>query len=167
MARRVKGGKAFRRLINRLPETVKQELREQLNETGKLLLRRARQRVPVDSGALKAGLSYRVPPKGLYLRVGLVGKPVNRRLYYGRIVEFGRKAKTVVVNRSGRGVRLSGNRFKRQALAKGIKGFYRLHIRAMAPRHFVYATPREAIYRPFQKIWGRAVHDAAQGASDD
>jgi hypothetical protein len=163
--RRVRGN--FRSLIKRLPDSVAEEFRAQLDKTGRQVLSRARQRGPVDTGALKSGLSYKVLPKSLKLKVGLIGKPTNRKLFYGRIVEFGRKAKRVAVNRSGRGIRLSGNRFKRQAIAKGVKGFYYLNVRAMAPRHFVYATPRDAIYRPYQKLWGAAIHRAAQGATDE
>lgn len=162
--RRVRGN--FKSLLARLPESVREEFRKQLEETGKMVLARAQARVPVDTGALKRGLGMRVY-KSLRLRVGLLGKAKNRKLFYGRIVEFGRKAKRVAVNRSGRGVRASGNRWKRQAIAQGVKGFYYLNVRAMPRRPFVYATPREAIYRPYQKIWGRAIHKAAQGASSE
>lgn len=164
MGRRVRGN--VRSLLKRLPDSVREEMHAQLEETGKLALARAQERVPVDTGALKRGLSMRVY-KSLRLRVGLIGKATNRKLYYGRIVEFGRKAKTVVVNRSGKGVRVSGNRWKRQALEAGVRGFYRLRVKPMAARPFVYNMTREQLYRPFQKIWGRAIHRAAKGAGND
>lgn len=164
MTRRVRGN--FKSLLKRLPDSVAEEFRQQLDRTGKTMLQRARSRVPVRTGALKAGLSYKVLPKTLKLKVGLVGKPVNRRLWYGRIVEFGRKAQTVVVNRSGRATSFSGHKWKRRALAAGVKGFYQLRVRAMQPRKFVYSVTREQLYRPFQKIWGKALHRAGQGAND-
>lgn len=164
MARRVRGN--FRSLLKRLPESVTEEVRALQNDTGRMLLSRAYARVPSKTGALKAGLGYSVTPKTLRLRFGILGKAKNRKLFYGRIQEFGRKAKTVIVNRSGRGVRLSGNRFKRQALERGVRGFYRLRVRPMAAKHFVYNSTREQLYRPYQKLWGRALHRAAAGATD-
>lgn len=171
MARRAVRGN-FRSLIKRLPETVAEELRAQLHESGKMLLARARARVPKRTGALSAGLSYKVPPKRLNLKVGLIGKAINRKLYYGRMVEFGRKGQTVDVVRGGlsASVRAAGgrsNRYKALALRMGAKGAYKLRVKPMAPRHYVYATAREQIYRPFQKIWGRAVHRAATGATNE
>lgn len=169
--RRVHGN--FKSLLRRLPETVGEEFRAQHEETGKLLLDRARARVPTRTGALKAGLSYKVLPKSLRLRVGIIGKPLNRKLYYGRFVEFGRKAKTLIATRQGTlqraraaGLNVRANRYKRAALKAGIGGAYRLRVRAMAPRHFVYNVTREQIYRPYQKIWGRAIHRAAAGAGN-
>ena len=175
MARRRTRGN-FRELLKRLPETVADELRAQLEDTGKLVLGRQKARAPVyqgkprkglTPGALREGLSYKVLPKSLRLRVGLVGKATNRKLFYGRFVQFGRKAKTVIANRSGKGIRVSGHKWRRQAEAKGVKGFYKLRVRAMAPRNFIWTTPRDVIARPFQKIWGRAIHRAKQGSADD
>lgn len=159
-------GGNFKRLLGRLPEMVGEEIRKQHEETGRTLLSRALARAPVRSGALRSALAFRVTPKTLKLRFGILGKAKNRKLFYGRIQEFGRKAKTVIANRSGRGVRLSGNRFRRQALERGVAGFYKLRVRAMAPKRFIYNMTREQIYRPYQKIWGRAIHRAAQGAGE-
>src|SRR4051812_40238967 len=98
MARRfLRGDRAFGRLIKQLPEDVSDEIRAQLNRTGQMLLRRAQAMAPVyhgkprkglTPGALKSGLSYKVPPKRLSLKVGLVGKATNKRLFYGYLVEY-------------------------------------------------------------------------------
>lgn len=173
MARRRVGGN-FKSLLKRLPESVAEEIRQQHHETGKILLARAHARVPVKTGKLKAGLSYKVTPKTLKLRFGLLGKRINRKLYYGRMVEFGRKAKTIIVTRKGTlqraraaGLKVRANAYKRAALKAGVGGAYKLRVKAMRPRPFVYVTPREQIYRPYQKIWGRAIHRAAAGATSE
>jgi len=173
MARRSVRGN-FRSLLKRLPESVAEEIGEQHQQTGRMLLARAHARVPVKTGALKAGLSFRVTPKTLKLRFGLLGKRINRKLYYGRIVEFGRKAKTVIATRQGTlqraraaGLKVRANAYKRAALKAGIGGAYQLRVKATRPRPFVYVTPREQIYRPYQKIWGRAIHRAAAGATSE
>lgn len=165
--RRVRGN--FRSLLMRLPESVAEELRALQNETGKMLLARAHARVPVKSGKLKAGLSYSVTPKTLRLRFGILGKAKNRRLFYGRILEHGRKAKTVTKTnavwagyapfRAARGNTVMRPRFTQRSRT------YR--VGPIAPRRFVYNTPREQIYRPYQKLWGRALHRAAAGATSE
>lgn len=100
------------------------------------------------TGALQAGLSYSVTPKRLTLKVGLVGKAINRKLFYGWFVEGGRKG-------GGRGVKRKSAKY-----AQGVG--------AMPPHHFVYvAGLREQIYPPYRNIWGKALAKAAAGASDD
>lgn len=146
--RRVKGDKAFTKLIGRLPDMVREEIREQMNRTGEEQLARMQSEAPVRTGALRGGLSAKVTPSGLRLKVGLVGKPINRKLFYGRIVEFGRKGQTVRARRAG---------------GKP----YLLRIKGMAPRPFVYNVNREAIYAPFRAIWDRALANAAAGVSDE
>jgi hypothetical protein len=171
MPARVRGN--FKSLLQRLPDAVEAEIRQQLNDTGKMLLARARARAPVyqgkprkgrTAGALRAALSYKVPPKRLNLRVGVIGKPAMRRVFYGAFVEFG--------HRIAHGSRLEpvqriaarpGSRAFRLAMARRRAGAGGDYVR---PRPFLYTMSRAEIYAPFQKIWGRAIHNAAAGASD-
>src|SRR5207237_701608 len=113
---RVRGN--FKALLSRLPETVAAELREELAETGKRVLARARSRAPVyrgrrrkgrTPGTLRASLSAKVLAKVLKLKVGIVGKPAARAAFYARFVEFGHR------------IGFRGNRLERRATitAKG------------------------------------------------
>jgi hypothetical protein len=171
VSRRVHGN--FRSLLNRLPSSVSDEVRDLQNETGKMLLARAYARVPTKTGALRAGLGYSVTPKTLRLRFGILGKAKNRKLFYGRIQEFGRRGRTIIVTRRGTlqraraaGLNVRANAYKRASLKAGIGGAYKLRIKPMAAKHFVYNATREQIYRPYQKLWGRILHRAAAGAKD-
>jgi hypothetical protein len=135
-------------LLKQLPQSVTDELRKQLNTTGRSVLALERRRAPVRTGAVQSALSYKVAPVRLNLKVGLVGKAINRKLFYAWFIEGGRKG-------GGRGVK-----------RKSAK--YNQGVGAMAPRHFVYvAGLREQIYPSFRNIWDRALIKAASGASDD
>lgn len=168
--RYVRGDRSFGRLLKRLPDDVTAEIRSQLNQTGRMLLALARRRVPVAKGNLRAGLSYYIPPVRLQLKVGLVGKATNRKLFYGHIVEFGNKAKTVWVVRGGLhpNIRAAGGRSNNyKALAKAMGVGYELRVPARPPRHFVYVATRDQIYAPYRAIWNNALGKAGTGASDD
>jgi hypothetical protein len=146
--RYVRGDRAFGRLIKQLPVAVSDDIRQQMNATGRSVLALQRRRAPMRSGMLQAGLSYSVTPKRLSLKVGLVGKAANRKLFYGWFVEQGRKG-------GGRGVKRKSPKY-----AAGVG--------AMPPRHFVYiAGLLQQIYPVFRSMWDRALVKAASGASDD
>jgi hypothetical protein len=162
----MKGVSAIRSLLKRLPEEVRQELIVQHHLTGREVLGLQKGKVPVDTGALQRGLSMKVLPASTQLKVGLVGKPINRRLFYGRIVQFGRKAQVVIAARthgSIEGRKLFGRGYKNAALKAGIKGVYRLRVKAMRPRNFIYLLTKAQLVEPYTKIWERALLKAAQG----
>lgn len=164
MARRVKGDRAFGRLLKQLPDSVANEIRTQMRQEGAMLVGRMEALAPVKSGAVKGALSWRLPPKQLRLTVGLVGKAINKKLFYAWLVEFGHRiahgkalpdlqkveyARTI----AGRLARLKAKRAMRKI--------------SVPPHHFVFTTPRGALYAPFRGIWVRALRAARQGASDD
>jgi hypothetical protein len=125
--RRIRGDRAFKRLIGKLPETVKGEMVVELNVLGRDQLARERSLVAKRSGKLGNALSFKVLPATLKLKVGLLGKPINKKLFYGRIIEFGRKSKVVDVVRGGLSsrVRAAGgrsNRYKALAHPDGRQG---------------------------------------------
>jgi hypothetical protein len=174
MARRVRGDRAFARLLKQLPVEVSQEAREKLRETGQMLLSRALGRVPVYSGkprkgvtpgALRGGLSFRLAPVRLSLKVGLVGAAINRKLFYGRLVEFGHriargsrlpKLATIDARRGTVSYRLQQARRRQNLRRSGVP-----------PHPFLFTMSRQEIYRPFQRLWGEALRKAAAGATDD
>lgn len=168
--RRVHGN--FKSLLSRLPEAVADELRVQLRETGRQVLSRARARAPVYrgrarkgrvAGTLRSSLSARVLERGLKLKVGIVGKPDAKRAFYARFVEFGhrigyrgnRLAKQPPITARGTTRRLIVARRKRDIRVSGVRA-----------RPFLYTFTRDELYRPYQKLWGRVIRKAAEGATD-
>jgi len=115
--------------------------------TGVQVLAQQRALAPFRTGAVKGALSMRVLPVSLKLKVGLLGKPLNRRLFYAHIVEFGRKAQTVQAKR-----------------ANGTN--YAMRVSALPPRNFIYFA-RDQLYEPFRSIWSKALDKAAAGINDD
>lgn len=145
--RRVRGDRSFRRLLDRLPGSVRQMIVGQMKVTGIQVLAQQRALAPFRTGATKGALSMRVLEKSLKLKVGLLGKPLNRRLFYAHIIEFGRKAQTVQAKRAnGTG--------------------YAMRISALPPRNFIYFA-RAPLYEPFKGIWNKAIDNAAAGLSYD
>jgi hypothetical protein len=157
MARRRKifGDRAFRRLLKNMDEGVRAEAAKRLQELGDRMLPVIRGLAPRRTGATREALSMRVYPRSLRLRVGLIGKPLNRRLFYAHIVEFGRKASTVTVRRRTPG---------------GGRTSYTIRVKAMPARHFVYGPTtdlRKAFERDFRGYWENVLQKAAAGVSDD
>jgi hypothetical protein len=167
---RVRGN--FKALLQRLPETVRAELKAELDETGRMVLARARSLAPVYrgrprkgrvAGTLRASLSAKVLERGLKLKVGIVGKPAAKKAYYARFVEFGhrigypgkRLARQEPVTARGTAGRLIKLRRRREIRQSGVR-----------PRPFLYTFSRADLYQPFQKLWGRAIQRAAQGAGE-
>lgn len=172
MRKRIKGDRSFTRLIKRLPEAVRQELTVELHLAGREALAEQQSKAPVGRGALKRGLSMKVLPKTLRLRVGLIGKPINKKLFYGWIQDKGRKAQTVIVARrnvlaEARKFGGRSNSYKNIALKNKIKGTYKMRVRGMAPKRFVSGVDRERIFSGFRDIWNKALNKAAAGVGDE
>lgn len=87
----LRGAGGFRKLLRQMPEAVKNEMAETLDRTGDELLAAMKADAPVKTGALRAGLAKKLLKASLRLRVGIVTKPLARKLFYARILEFGRK----------------------------------------------------------------------------
>lgn len=173
--RRVRGDRAFKRLIKQLPAAVRQEILAVMQSQGRDELSKEQSLVARRTGALGAGLTMRVLPVSLKLKVGLLGKPINRKLYYGWIVEKGRKAQTVIVVRQANRAAakaaapfLGGTStyYKYVAHKHGLAGTYQLRVGALPPRHFVYTSTREQLYQPYRVVWNNALARAATGVSD-
>ena len=143
----MRGDRAFKRLIDRLPDVVRQEIVGELKVTGTQVLAQQRARAPFKTGAVKGSLTAKVLPRSLKLKVGLLGKPVNRKLWYARIIEHGRKAQTVTAKRAN-------------------TRSYQMRVSATKPRPFIYAFKRDQLYAPFRNIWDRALGKASAGITD-
>lgn len=149
---RLRGDRNFRKILKQLPSSAQDEMGDILEASGIELLAEMRRDVPVASGALKAGLSSKLLRKTLRLRVGLIGTPRGRaKLFYGFIVELGRKARTVTIKR-------------------GPQAGARMRVRQMAARPFVWkkrVAERGRLNERVRGFWGATLADAAQGVGSD
>lgn len=95
----VKGAARTRRLLKRLPDTLRDELGRDMVRAGPQILAAARGGAPRRTGQLQQLLTWRFYARTLRLRVGLLTAGARRGGWYGRILESGRKAQTVQVKR--------------------------------------------------------------------
>lgn len=172
--RRIKGIGRFRRLLRRLPDAVRGELVTEFHVTGRQMVQAVLAKTPNRRGALRAGISHRVLPKSLRLRVGLLGNKAERAgIFYGRIQDLGRRAQVVSVRRYRTGARaLDTARF---ALGNGGKktasltSTYKMRVRAMAPKRFItgrYPDLRRTLNENLRGIFTRSLGKIS-GASDE
>ena len=191
---RVRGDTGFRRVLSRLPDEVRDGMADLLDDFGNKLLAQMKADVPVATGFLKSRLSKRLARRSLLLRVGFVGKgskkmPTRRvtrvvngrrwkapdqfvgHQFYGRFVEFGRKAQTVTVTRRAIRLRMTGNN-KKNGGAREItykSGVYQMRVRAMAARPFIFkrrSQMRSELRARLSNYWGHVLAAAAVGGSD-
>jgi hypothetical protein len=96
-----------------------------------------------------------VSKRSLRLRVGLIGRPLNRRLFFARILEIGRRAQTVNVRRS---------------TSRGGISSYQMRVRAMAPRPSIQSVRvkaiRDTLGGTLRGFWDRTLAQAARGVDD-
>jgi hypothetical protein len=156
----VKGATSFRRLVRQLPDASQAELLVLLNQAGPVIAARMKARTPVlatprkdrQAGALRDGIAWKVNARSMTLQVGLLGTPRGRaKLFYGHIIDVGRKAKTVTIKR-------------------GAHEGSALHVRALTPLRLVYKGLqdfRSGFLPEYRQLMDRILLRAAQGAGDD
>lgn len=166
--------KRFRRLLRGLPEAMRSQLVGVLERGGPILQGAMRVRAPKRTGFGVQGIKYRVYPKSLRLRVGLIDTPAGRaKRFYMRIQDLGRRAQTVTVRRrrrvasefDPRGILRTGRGNRKRA--EDIVATYQMRVRAMAPKRFVtgkYPELRRAIGGALRGIWTRALNTLAGGS---
>ena len=153
MKTRLSGARRVRRLLKRLPDDVRTEMAGVLQQQGPIITAYARAAAPRRTGKLERAIDWRVRPKSLSLRVGLLTKKVASDLFYARILEFGRKAKTVVAKRRTRAGRIA----------------YRLRVKPIARDRYDFLSGRarrfaiESLRPRLDKVWTRALANAAGG----
>ncbi|MBX3562584.1 MAG: hypothetical protein KF780_12330 [Sphingomonas sp.] len=135
----IRGAGRLTSLLRFLPESIRAQAIEDVDRTGDAILAMQRADVTRRSGALAAGLKKQFFTRRIALRVGIINE---RKLYYSRFVEKGRKAQNVIAvrqsaSRAYAAVPRGGIGKRARALARGIKGVYRMNIKAMAARPFV------------------------------
>lgn len=133
-----------------MPDAVQGQLRSELDDGGRIFRAAMQARAPKATGAVRAGLSHRILPKTLRLKIGYVGgkRQIEREgLFYARIQDLGRKAQVVKITRGPR---------------KGRS----MRIRAMPGKRFVtgrYPEARVAFGRRLLKAYERGVAIAMRG----
>ena len=144
-----------------LPEAMREEIGDALDESGRAIAAAMVERTPTRTGALRKGIKHRVLRRQMKLRVGMIDAPKARnKLFYGRILDLGRKAQTVTVSRYvGGGA--SGSPRRR------VK--YLMRVRAIAPKRFVtgrYPDLRNALNEKLRGIWDRALRRISGGGDE-
>lgn len=168
MARRpIKGIGRVRRILRGLPEAMRGEIVDVLEDGGREIAAEMAGRTPMRTGALRSGIKYRVLRRSMRLRVGLIDAPkVRNKLFYGRILDLGRKAQSVTVRRRIAGVAVPGGG-KAGAMAAVAK--YTMRVRGIAPKRFItgrYRDLRTKITTRLKGAWTRALGTIAGGAND-
>lgn len=164
---RIDGVTSAAALFDQLPASAEEELLVEMGILGREILGAQKADVAKDTGALQGALSLQLVAEQLRMRIGLLrggrdagrrnGRAVKARAggpFYGRIVEEGRSAQTVVVTRRVKKRRINGNgtesartvtylgaskRLRRRGPNKGsaIGSPYKLKVKAMKARPYV------------------------------
>ena len=147
------GARAFRKLLSRVPAAARDDIVEMFEEAGDQIAANAKSDSP--SRRVAGAITKRVSRASLRLRVGLIGAPLNRRLFFARILEKGRKAQNVRARRRSKSGKVTT---------------YRMNVRVMPARPFVYTARNEAIRDSMGgrigKFWERVISRAAAGIDD-
>jgi hypothetical protein len=170
---RIQGLKSTRRLLKALPETMRAEIAHVLQDAGPKIAQQMVARTPHRTGALQAGIKWKILPRTLKLQIGLLGTKRGRsKLFYGYILNFGRKAQTVHAMRKGQ--RASWNAWIASGKAKSTRipyGLtYPLRVKAIAPKHFVTgAMPdlRRELRAQLKDVWSKVLGKATAGAGNE
>jgi hypothetical protein len=151
MGSKLFGVSKVRRLMRRAPEEVQREIISALTKTGGAIAPAMRGRVRRRSGNLQGGISFKVFPKTMRLQVGILGRRQRTRLFYGRIVDVGRKGQTVTARRHNK---------------NGSVTTYTMNVKAMRGQHFIsgsYRDMRTTFTRNVNGIWDRALAKLSGG----
>ena len=157
---RLEGAEILLRRFDSIPKEAEEQLGVELAIIGREYRDQQRAAAPEDTGTLRGALSVWLMLEQLRVRVGLIGTR-NRRskkrsygnAFYGRFVEFGRKAQTVLVQRRrrvladvGDGVQKRILRTSRgRKLAADIAKTYSLKVKARAPHPFIFIPNAQEI----------------------
>lgn len=158
--RGLKGAGHVRRLMKRLPDSVHAEIVTVMNAVRPMAVGIAKGGAPFGRGSLRAALSGRVYPKSARFRVGLLTKAQARRLFYGFILEQGRRAQTVNVRRSTPSGGVTNYAMRVSGIDRGrydmVGGKARTRILNL-------------FRNPLRRVWDRALRNAAgwAGAPND
>lgn len=157
---RLEGTEILLRRFDTIPKAAEEQLGVELAIIGRDMRDMQRAASPHDTGTLRGALSVWLMLDQLRVRVGLIGQR-NRRsrkrsygdAFYGRFVEFGRKAQTVIVQRRRRvRAHIGAGEHKnilrtsrRRKIAADIVASYSMKVKARAPHPFVFIPNAQEI----------------------
>lgn len=153
-------------LFDALPDAAKDELGLLIGGFALDVLGDQRQFVPERTGALARGLSAQSQLEQLRAKIGLLGLVKGQgKLWYGRVVQFGRRAQVVLVSRRrvGASKRLRGGRKR----AEDIAATYSLRVSPLTARNFIYVDTGEQdaqLVNRLADFWSKSLTRA--GASE-
>lgn len=125
-------------LLGGLPAAARAKLSELLIEFGLEVSTAQKAAVARATGHLAAGLEWESLVDELRVRIGLLKFRSGRNSrYYGRYVNFGRRAQTVRVIRGTSASTRSATSRRRRKAGLALRKPYALRVRPMAPREFI------------------------------
>lgn len=149
---KIRGAARMRRFIRSMPEAIQTEIVGSLDRWGRDMAAVMQARTPRRTGALIGKIRHKVFPRSLRMQVGVIGsKKVRQRLFYGRILDLGRRGQVV--------------RARRHRKDGGVT-VYALHVRAIRALHFVtgpMSDLRTGFNRHIRGIWERALRKVSGG----
>lgn len=158
---RLKGARKVKRLLKRLPESVSAEIVEIYRAEAPAIEAYMRAAAPRKSGKLSSALSVKILPKSLRMRAGIIGKRLNRELFYAKILELGRGVKRQYTRMFSRSLP-GGGRTRRYQ--------YRIPVIAKGRFDFVYGRAAKFSFdrlRPqLKNVWEKALLRAASGGGN-
>lgn len=157
---RLEGAEIILRQFDTIPKAAREQLGVELAIIGRDFRDQQKAAAPEGTGLLRGALAVLLMLEQLRIRVGLIGQR-NRRTrkrsygdaFYGRFVEFGRKAQTVIVQRRRR-VRVDVGDGKQKAIlrtsrrrkiAADIVSTYSMKVKAQAARPFIFVPNAQDI----------------------
>jgi Bacteriophage HK97-gp10, putative tail-component len=162
-------------LFDRLQNGARLQLQDLLKAIGREGAKQQKAAAPERTGALREGITFEALIDKLRVRIGLLNtKRGKSKLFYGRIVNFGRRQQTVVVQRRRRvdgRLRLEGNRKRVSDLVTFRSGTgagttsYTMKVRGRAPAPFIDApgSSFEGLARNrLSEFWSQALARAGR-----
>lgn len=141
----------FRRVLENVDGATREEILDVLEESGPRLRNFIKSRTPIRSGNLSRGIKYGVLKKSLTLSVGLLNKEANGRLFYGHIVDSGRRGGPAKVSRRTKSGRRSN---------------YIVNVKASSGNRFFTGSQsliRKEVEPRLTGIWNRILRRAERG----
>jgi hypothetical protein len=89
----------IRRILQGIGPQAEQEILQAYQQRAPAILAYARGEIPSRSGKLRAAMSFKIFPKTLRLRIGLLTKRIQSKFFYAHILEGGRRAQVARVRR--------------------------------------------------------------------
>lgn len=158
MASKVQGQAKMRRLLRQLPDEARADILGVMERGGRRAQVAMKVRARHRTGKLQAGVRYRVD-KSLRMQVGLLGTKRGRaKLFYGFVLDKGRKAQTVTVRRVAKGLG--------RGKPAGTVSSYQMRVRAMRGDEFVsgrYPEVKSSIGADARQMFARVLKKVGAG----